>query len=233
MDAPTDPTRVVIVDDQATIRLGLRMIVDHEPDIVVVGEAGDGEQAVSMARALRPHVVLMDIRMPRMDGIEATTIIAKDPELESVRTLVLTTFGEDEYVFGALRAGAAGFLLKDTDPQTLVDAVRQIREGNGLLDPAITRGVVESYVTLAQHHRGTGSVPPDADLETLTPREHEILLVVARGLSNKEVGAELHLSEATVKSHVRSVLTKLGLSNRVQLVIRAYEAGLVRPGDEG
>lgn len=228
-----DPVRVVVVDDQATIRLGLSMILDNEPDVTVVGEAGDGETAVTMARALRPDVMLMDVRMPRLDGIEATARIVADPELAGVRTLVLTTFDDDEYVYGALRAGAAGFLLKDADPQTLVDAVHRVRAGDSLLDPAVTGRIISTYVELARRAPlppdvGTGSSPVPG-LDTVSPREREVLLAVACGLSNREIGAELHLSEATVKSHVRSLLTKVGLTNRVQLVILAYEAGLVRP----
>ncbi|WP_454729663.1 response regulator [Cellulosimicrobium protaetiae] len=232
--AALPPVRVVVVDDQSTIRLGLRMILDNEPDVTVVGEAGDGETAVTMARALRPDVVLMDVRMPRLDGIEATARIVADPELADVRTLVLTTFDDDEYVYGALRAGAAGFLLKDADPQTLVDAVHRVRAGDSLLDPAVTGRIISTYVELARvaplapDAAGTGA--PATGLDAATPREREVLLAVARGLSNREVGAELHLTEATVKSHVRSLLTKVGLTNRVQLVILAYEAGLVRPG---
>jgi DNA-binding NarL/FixJ family response regulator len=232
--ATLPPVRVVVVDDQSTIRLGLRMILDNEPDVTVVGEAGDGETAVAMARALRPDVVLMDVRMPRLDGIEATARIVADPELADVRTLVLTTFDDDEYVYGALRAGAAGFLLKDADPQTLVDAVHRVRAGDSLLDPAVTGRIISTYVELAR----LAPLGPDAaetgapanGLAAATPREREVLLAVARGLSNREIGAELHLTEATVKSHVRSLLTKVGLTNRVQLVILAYEAGLVRPG---
>ncbi len=231
------PVRVVVVDDQATIRLGLRMILENEPDVTVVGEAGDGETAVTMARALRPDVVLMDVRMPRLDGIEATARIVADPDLAGVRTLVLTTFDDDEYVYGALRAGAAGFLLKDADPQTLVDAVHRVRAGDSLLDPAVTGRIISTYVELARHAPlSPADTAPDAGgspvggLGAATPREREVLLAVVRGLSNREIGAELHLTEATVKSHVRSLLTKVGLTNRVQLVILAYEAGLVRPG---
>ncbi|MFC8923932.1 response regulator [Cellulosimicrobium sp. NPDC057127] len=226
------PVRVVVADDQATIRLGLRMILDDEPDVTVVGEAGDGATAVAMAAALRPDVVLMDVRMPRLDGIGATARIAEDPDLAGVRVLVLTTFDDDEYVYGALRAGAAGFLLKDADPQTLVDAVHRVRAGDSLLDPAVTGRIIATYVELARPGAsGAGASPLPADgLGAATPREREVLLAVARGLSNREIGAELHLTEATVKSHVRSLLTKVGLANRVQLVVLAYEAGLVRPG---
>lgn len=226
------PVRVVVADDQATIRLGLRMILDNEPDVTVVGEAGDGATAVAMAAALRPDVVLMDVRMPRMDGIGATARIAEDPDLAGVRVLVLTTFDDDEYVYGALRAGAAGFLLKDADPQTLVDAVHRVRAGDSLLDPAVTGRIIATYVDLARPGPSVGGAAslPVAGLEAATPREREVLLAVARGLSNREIGAQLHLTEATVKSHVRSLLAKVGLTNRVQLVVLAYEAGLVRPG---
>ena len=238
MSAPgtgTTPVRVVVVDDQATIRLGLRMILDNEPDVTVVGEAGDGETAVAMARALRPDVLLMDVRMPRLDGIEATARIVADPELAAVRTLVLTTFDDDEYVYGALRAGAAGFLLKDADPQSLVDAVHRVHAGDSLLPPPAPG---PTRPPPAEPARQPPLAPSDADetgsavtgLDAATPREREVLLAVARGLSNREIGAELHLTEATVKSHVRSLLTKVGLTNRVQLVILAYEAGFVRPG---
>jgi len=231
VNAPDDagtPVRVVVVDDQATIRLGLRMILDNEPDVTVVGEAGDGLAAVTMARALRPDVVLMDVRMPRLDGIEATARIVADG-LAGVHTLVLTTFDDDEYVYGALRAGAAGFLLKDADPQSLVDAVHRVRAGDSLLDPAVTGRIISTYVELARRapRDDGGNVVPG--LDAASPREREVLFAVARGLSNREIGAELHLTEATVKSHVRSLLTKVGLTNRVQLVILAYEAGLVRP----
>ncbi|WP_069387701.1 response regulator [Cellulosimicrobium cellulans] len=224
------PVRVVVADDQATIRLGLRMILDDEPDVTVMGEAGDGATAVAMAAALRPNVVLMDVRMPRLDGIGATARITEDPDLAGVRVLVLTTFDDDEYVYGALRAGAAGFLLKDADPQALVDAVHRVRAGDSLLDPAVTGRIIATYVDLARPGASGARTSSVDGLEAATPREREVLLAVARGLSNREIGAQLHLTEATVKSHVRSLLTKVGLANRVQLVILAYEAGLVRPG---
>jgi DNA-binding NarL/FixJ family response regulator len=229
----TEPVRVVVVDDQATIRMGLRMILDNEPDITVVGEAADGAQGVQMVRALRPDVVLMDVRMPHLNGIDAAARISADPALAGVRTLVLTTFDDDEYVYGALRAGAAGFLLKDADPESLVAAVHRVRAGDALLDPGVTGRIIERYVELSDWHAAAGvgeAAGSGAGLDLATPRELEVLLAVARGLSNKEVGDELFLSEATVKSHVRSLLTKVGLTNRVQLVILAYEAELVRPG---
>lgn len=232
-------TRVVLVDDEPLVRTGLRVILDAEPDLEVVGEAGDGAEVPGVVARARPDVVLMDVRMPRLDGIEATARIVADPDLAAVRTLVLTTFDDDEYVYGALRAGAAGFLLKDADPQTLVDAVHRVRAGDSLLDPAVTGRIISTYVELARHaplahdadgSGADGSGEPRTGLDAATPREREVLLAVARGLSNREIGAELHLTEATVKSHVRSLLTKVGLTNRVQLVILAYEAGIVRPG---
>lgn len=218
--------RVLVADDQPTIRLGLRMMLDNEPDLVVVAEAEDGERAVAAAGEHRPDVVLMDVRMPRLDGIAATARLAADPALADIRTIVLTTFDDDEYVYGALRAGAAGFLLKDVGPDALVDAVRRVHAGDALLDPAVTRRVIERYVTLE------GAVPVVAAHPTgdLTPRELDVLRAVARGLSNRDIGRELGLAEATVKSHVRSLLAKLGLTSRVQLVIHAYAEGLVSRG---
>ena len=234
-ETPTHPSvRVVVVDDQPTIRLGLTMILDNEPDITVVGEAKDGEQALEVVRALRPDVVLMDIRMPRLDGVEATRILTADPTLPGVRTIVLTTFNDEEYLYGALRAGASAFLLKDVDPATLITAIHRVHAGDSLLDPAVTRSIIERYVELSERRE----VPADpgaaartghqeALLGAISPREREVLLAVAAGGSNREIAAALFLTEATVKSHVRSLLTKLGMTSRVQLVVAAYESGLV------
>jgi len=215
-------TRVLLADDQALIRAGLRKILEAEPDVVVVGEAGDGEGAVDQARELEPEVVLMDIRMPVLDGIEATRrIVSAQP---SVRVLILTTFGLDGYVFDSLRAGASGFMLKDAPPEELVAAVRIVAAGDALLAPAVTRGVVEEFV------RSPPAPPrPPAALDALTPREREVLDLLARGLSNPEICAQLVISDATAKTHVARILQKLGLRDRVQVVIYAYEHGVVTP----
>jgi DNA-binding NarL/FixJ family response regulator len=225
--------RVVVVDDQATIRLGLSMIVDDEPDMAVVGEAGTAAGAVEAVRSARPDVVLVDVQMPGPSGIEAVAAIAADPDLRATRCLVLTTFHDEEYVAGALRAGADGFLLKDAHPDELVAAIRRVHRGDALLDPAVTRGVIARFADLAPAAPAAAHVE-HVPLERLSPREREVLVAVARGLSNAEAGALLHLTDATVKSHVRSILAKLGRTSRVQLVIAAYDAGLVRPaGDPG
>lgn len=227
MSAPgtgTTPVRVVVVDDQATIRLGLRMILDNEPDVTVVGEAGDGETAVAMARALRPDVLLMDVRMPRLDGIEATARIVADPELAAVRTLVLTTFDDDEYVYGALRAGASGFLLKDTDPAELIHAVRVVARGDALITPSVTRRLIAEFA-------GRVDAPvPGPRLKSLTDREREVMRLVAAGLSNDEIADRLVLSPATAKTHVSRIMSKLDVRDRSQLVVLAYESGMVNPG---
>ncbi|WP_281861458.1 response regulator [Salana multivorans] len=220
----TRPVRVVVVDDQATIRLGLRLILDHDPGIDVVGEAGDGRAAVDVVRRERPDVVLMDVRMPRMSGIEAIEVLTADAELARVRALVLTTFDDEDYLVGALAAGASGFLLKDAEPAELLTAVRRVAAGDSVLDPAVTHRVVTGYVAA---RRACPAVDPR--LALLSPRELEVLDAVTRGLSNLEIGRELFCSEATVKSHVRSLLTKLDLVNRVQLVVFAYSSGLVTP----
>ena len=218
--------RLLIVDDQELVRTGFRLFLDTQDDFEVVGEAGDGKEAIERARRLRPDVVLMDIRMPRMDGVEATgRLIAAEIE-PAPRVLVLTTFDLDEYVFGALRAGAAGFLLKDAPRERLVEAIRVVHGGEALLSPSITRRLVEHFAA-----RTDPLEPPTALLDELTPREREVLALVARGLSNGEIAERLVVTEATVKSHVGGVLLKLGLRDRVQVVVFAYEHGIVVAGD--
>jgi DNA-binding NarL/FixJ family response regulator len=221
--------RVILVDDQPLLRTGFRMILEAEPDIAVVGEAADGQQAVELVRTLQPDVVLMDIRMPRMDGVEATRRIAgsgRDGDGDTARVLVLTTFDLDEYVVEALRAGASGFLLKDVPADDLIAAIRVIADGDALLAPSITRRLLDMY---ASRLPAAEDPTPDA-LAMLTEREVEVLRLVARGMSNAEIAAELFVSETTVKTHVGHVLTKLGLRDRVQAAVYAYESGLVRPG---
>ena len=214
--------RVLLVDDQPLLRTGFRLILQTEPDIEVVGEAADGEVALAQVRALRPDVVLMDIRMPRMDGVEATRRLTAldDPP----RVLVLTTYDLDEYVVESLRAGASGFLLKDVPADDLVDAVRVVHRGEAVVAPRVTRRLLDRF---ARHLPVTTAAP--APLPALTEREHQVLLLVARGLSNAEIAAELVLGETTVKTHVSNVLMKLGLRDRVQAVVLAYERGLVTP----
>jgi DNA-binding NarL/FixJ family response regulator len=217
-------TAVLIADDQALVRVGLRKILESEPGTTVVGEAADGEEAVAEARRLRPDVVLMDIRMPVLDGIEATRRIVRDrPE---ARVLVLTTFGLDGYVYDSLRAGASGFMLKDAPPEEIAAAVRIVANGEALLAPAVTRAVIEEF---ARRPAPREASPPPA-LDGLTAREREVLDLLARGLSNPEICARLVISEATTKTHVAHILQKLGLRDRVQAVIYAYESGLVTPG---
>ncbi len=211
--------RVLIADDQALVRTGFRKILESEPDIAVVGEAQDGGEAVEQTQLRRPDVVLMDIRMPRMDGLEATRRIAG-----RTRVLILTTFDVDQYVYEALRAGASGFLLKDTQADQLVTGVRVVAQGDSLLAPSITRRLIEQFA-----RRPAPSARPDS-LTELTPRELEILQLVARGLSNREIADDLVLGEATVKTHVTRILRKLALRDRVQAVVVAYESGLVQPG---
>jgi len=216
-------TSVLIADDQALVRVGLRKILENEPETSVVGEAVDGEDAVAVTARLRPDVVLMDIRMPVLDGIEATRrIIRAQPE---TRVLILTTFGLDTYVYDALRAGASGFMLKDAPPEEITAAIRIVASGEALLAPAVTRAVIEEFV------RQRPPVPVDPPpVSDLTPREREVLDLLARGLSNSEICAELVISEATAKTHVARILQKLDLRDRVQTVIYAYESGLVTPG---
>jgi DNA-binding NarL/FixJ family response regulator len=221
--------RVAVVDDQAVIRGGLRMIIDHESDLTTVGEAADGAEAVRLVASAAPDVVLMDIRMPGVDGIEATRrILAADGDTAPA-VLVLTTFDDDEYVFGALRAGASGFLLKDATPDVLVGAIRTVAAGDSLVDPAVTRRLIERWTDLED--RSAPSVVPGA-AGTLTERERETLVGLARGLTNRQLADDLFVSEATVKSHVSNLLLKLGVRSRVQAVILAYELAVVRPGDE-
>jgi DNA-binding NarL/FixJ family response regulator len=220
--------RVLIVDDQELVRTGFRLFLETQPGLVVVGEAGDGEEAIERVRELRPDVVLMDIRMPTMDGVEATAKLTSGAIEPAPRVLVLTTFDLDEYVFGALRAGAAGFLLKDAPRERLIEAIRVVHSGEALLSPSITRRLIEDFAA-----RSDPIEPPAAVLAELTPREREVLVLVAHGLSNAEIAARLVVTEATVKSHVGAVLLKLGLRDRVQAVVFAYEHGIVVAGEAG
>jgi DNA-binding NarL/FixJ family response regulator len=217
--------RVVVADDQPVVRTGFRTILEAS-GIEVVGEAGDGSEAVAVVRREKPDVVLMDIRMPELDGIEATRQLAGAGTGDPVRVLVLTTFDLDDYVYDALRAGASGFLLKDVGREELVAAVRVVAAGEALLAPSVTRRLLEEFA-----RRPDADRPPPASLDPLTPREREVLALVARGRSNAEIAAELYVGEATVKSHVAHLLMKLGLRDRVHAVIHAYEVGLVRPGE--
>src|ERR687883_283394 len=218
--------RLLIVDDQALVRAGFRMILEAEPDIDVVGEAADGREAVAEVQRLRPDVVLMDVRMPEVDGIEATRrLLGSDGT--TAKVVMLTTFDMDEYVYEALRAGASGFLLKDVPPEQLVAGIRAVASGDALLAPSVTRRVIEEFVRRPPESVRT----PPSELADLTAREAEILRLIARGLSNAEIAKELVVSETTVKTHVAHVLMKLGLRDRVQAVVFAYEAGVVRPGE--
>jgi DNA-binding NarL/FixJ family response regulator len=214
--------RVTIADDQALVRGGFRMILDSREAIEVVGEAGDGEEAVALVSRLEPDVVLMDVRMPRVDGIEATRRIVASGS--RARIVILTTYDVDEYVFAALRAGASGFMLKDVRPPELVEAIRVVAAGDALLAPSVTRRLLDRFAGVLPD----GAAPP-MDLGELTEREAEVLRFVALALSNAEIASRLHLTEATVKTHVSSVLRKLGLRDRVQAVVFAYDVGLVRP----
>ena len=218
--------RVGVADDQPLIRTGLRTMVGHAADVELVGEAEDGAQAVELAHRHRPDVLLMDIRMPVLDGIEATRVITADPDLGGVRVLVLTTFDVDDYVYAAIRAGASGFLLKDAPPEDVLDAIRVVARGDALLAPSVTRRLIEE---LAARPEGDRPAPPRLDV--LTEREREVLALVARGLSNAEIGAELFVSPATAKTHVSHVMTKLDARDRAQLVVIAYESKLVHPGE--
>jgi DNA-binding NarL/FixJ family response regulator len=217
--------RVAVADDQALVRAGFRLLVDSAADLEVVGEAVNGEEAVELARRERPAVVLMDIRMPRMDGLEATRRIAGDEALAGVRVLILTTFDLDEYVYQALRAGASGFLLKDTPPAELLAAIRVVAAGDALLAPRVTRRLIAEFARRPDPARA-----PPAALEALTEREREVLALVAHGLSNGEIAERLVVSPATSKTYVSRMLAKLGARDRAQLVAIAYETGLVTPG---
>jgi DNA-binding NarL/FixJ family response regulator len=214
--------RVVVVDDQELMRVGFRMVLGAQADIDVVGEAGDGAQAVELAERLRPDVVLMDVRMPVLDGVEATKRIVA---AGTARVLVMTTFDLDEYVYSALQGGASGFLLKDTQPDHLVSALRAVASGDAVVSPSVTRRLLDRFV-------GTGGSPlrDTTELDVLTDREREVLVLIAKGMSNLEIAEALFLSEATVKTHVGRILAKLELRDRVQAVVLAYETGLARPG---
>lgn len=217
--------RAVVVDDQELVRTGFVMILESEPDIEVVGSAANGRDAIELCQRFRPDVALMDIRMPELDGIGATRTITADPALPT-RVLILTTFDADEYVYDAIRAGASGFLLKDTPADDLVRAVRVVASGDALLAPSITRRLITEFAG------GSGGFVEAPGFNDLTERETEVLALMARGLSNQEIAAELILGETTVKTHVSRVLTKLDVRDRVQAVIAAYESGLIRPGTE-
>jgi DNA-binding NarL/FixJ family response regulator len=217
--------RVAVADDQPLVRAGFGALVTHADDLELVGEAADGLAAVELAQRARPDVLLMDVRMPGIDGVEATRRITGDADLAGVRVVILTTFDLDEYVYSALQAGASGFLLKDVTPERLVDAIRVVAAGDALLDPGITRRLIERFAG--------GPAPARSDptvLRALTERETEVLGLVARGLSNAEIGERIHVSHATAKTHVGRILAKLGARDRGQLVMLAYETGLVTPG---
>ncbi|WP_066902340.1 response regulator transcription factor [Mycolicibacterium houstonense] len=218
--------RVLVADDQALVRAGFVALLDAQDGIEVVGEADTGARALAAAAELHPDVVLMDIRMPELDGLAATRAIVADPELADVRVVVLTTFEIDEYVFEAVRSGASGFLVKHTEPAELVRAVRVVAAGDALLSPSVTRRLVAEFAA----HAKTPTAPA---LPELTAREREVLVLVAEGLSNAEIGARLFMSPATARTHVSRILTKLGARDRTQLVVLAYESGLVRPGWQG
>ena len=228
----TTPIRVLIADDHSLVRAGFQSILSIESDIIVVGEAKNGAEAVALAEQETPDVVLMDIRMPGMDGLEATRLITSDPKLRDTRVVVLTTFDLDEYVFGALKAGASAFLLKGAEPPVLIEAVRTVARGDALLEPGATRRLIEAYVGQQQADPAPGAdaAPGLALPASLTAREREILALIATGLTNSEIAARLFISPLTCKSHVSRILTKLDARDRTQLVVIAYESGLVVPG---
>ena len=226
-EAAGAPIRVLIAEDQALLRATLAALLQAEEGMSVVGTAGDGARAIALAAELRPDVVLMDIQMPGLSGIEATARICADPVLKGTRVLVLTMFEVDDYVLGALRAGACGFLLKDADPQSLVDAVRTVHEGQSLLSPRVLSRLVARMPRTTS--TGTSRSTWASDVEALTPRQREVLLLIARGLSNTEIEVELGITRATCRSHITALLARLGARDRAQLVIAAYEAGLISP----
>jgi len=219
--------RVLLADDQALVRAGFQALLDAQPDIEVVGEASDGESALRLAAELRPDVVLMDIRMPGVDGLAATRRIAADQRLASVRVVIVTTFGLDEYVFEAIRSGASGFLVKDTEPAELLQAVRVVADGEALLSPRVTRRLIEEFAARAKPPQ------PARGLQRLTDREREVVALAGEGLSNQEIAERLFVSPATTKTHVSRAMRELGARDRAQLVVIAYESGLVRPGWRG
>ena len=226
-DVPADtaPTiRVVVADDQALVRSGFTALLDAQPDIEVVGEAGDGAHALQLVREHHPDVILMDIRMPGVDGLAATREIAADPALAATRVVILTTFDLDEYVFAAVRAGASGFLVKHTEPDELLRAIRQVVDGGALMSPHVTRRLLDEFAARAREPETT------LDVSSLTDREREVVTLVGEGLSNDEIAERLYMSAATAKTHVSRAMLKLGARDRAQLVVFAYEAGLVRPG---
>jgi DNA-binding NarL/FixJ family response regulator len=216
--------KILLADDQRLVRAGFRSILEDEDDFEVVGEAGDGEQALSACRTLHPDVVLMDIRMPGVDGLQATRQIAGDPRLDGIKVVILTTFDLDDYVYGALRAGATGFLVKDTEPEELVHAVRVAARGDALISPSVTRRLIAEFAVRVK------APEPGPRLKALTDREREVMELVAAGLTNDEIAARLVLSPATAKTHVSRIMTKVDARDRSQLVVLAYESGMVRPG---
>ena len=221
----TDAIRILVAEDQAIVRAGFRALIDAQPDLQVAGEAADGREAVALAHELRPNLVLMDIRMPELDGLEATRQITGDQALTETRVLVLTTFELDEYVFGALRAGASGFLLKGGEPGELLSAIRVVAAGESLLAPSVTKRLIEAYISQPEQT----TIASLEGLDELSPRELEVLRHVAQGDTNREIADTLYLSPLTIKTHVSRILTKLHARDRVQLVVIAYQAGLVTP----